>query len=260
VVLTLVFRRLRPLGILLRTSAASGALTILTLFAVTILYVGAFVFIASVRTDPNVVALLLIGSVFTAIAGVFLMAAAWLGNLLRDVVHYLGTQASGRPLGDHETTRRALGRVIEEQRHLPTLSRLVIVCHSLGTVVVTDLLRSMGQARDSGRTVPIDLVTAGSPIRRLIVRLLPHRLPKPIELRRELAEGALPVARWFNAYRPLDFVGMRLVSGDACRDPEHGILECPLVPRWQWPWGHSNYWADRRFTQLVVERVVAPIL
>ena len=108
--------------------------------------------------------------------------------------------------------------------------------------------------------MPIDLVTAGSPMRRLIVRLLPHRLPNPIEIRRELADGPLPVARWFNAYRSLDLVGMRLVSGEACRDPERGILECPLLPRWHWPWGHSNYWSDRRFTHLAAERVVAPIL
>ena len=136
----------------------------------------------------------------------------------------------------------------------------MIVCHSLGTVVVADLLRNQMRTGEQGRTLPIDLVTAGSPMRRLIVRLLPHRLPNPIEVRRELSRGPLPVARWFNAYRALDFVGMRLVSGDACRDPERGILECPLLPRWHWPWGHSNYWSDPRFTRLVAERVVAPIL
>jgi hypothetical protein len=258
--LALVRQRLHPLSILLRTSAASGAFTFLLLFSAALLYVEGVVFMANVLARENVLALLLIAVVYSAITLLFLMASVWVGNLLRDVVHYLGTGRGGGPLSDRERTRTALSRAIGQLRELATVNRVVIVCHSLGTVVVVDLLRHLKQTSASGRAVPIDLVTAGSPMRRLIVRLLPHRLPNLRTLRSELASGALPVGRWFNAYRSLDFVGMRLVSGEACRDPERGILECPLVPRWQRPWGHSNYWADPRFTRLVAERVVAPIL
>ena len=258
-VLAWAFRRLRPLGVLLRTSTASGALMLLLLFSASMLYVEGIVFMASVLSRDSLLALLLITITYSAIAAVFLMISVWVGNLLRDVVHYLGT-VGGHPLSDSEKTRRALSRAIGQLRELATVSRVVIICHSLGTVVVVDLLRHLKQAGAPGRTVPIDLVTAGSPMRRLIVRLLPHRLPNLRSLRSELASGALPVGRWFNAYRPLDFVGMRLVSGDACRDPETGILECPLVPRWRRPWGHSNYWGDPRFTRLVAERVVRPVL
>ena len=259
-VLALARQRLHPLSILLRTSAASGALTLLLLLTASMLYVEGIVFMASVLSRDSLLVLVLIAVTYTAVAAVFLTVAVWVGNLLRDVVHYLGTGPGGGPLSDRENTRQALTRAIGRVRELATVSRVVIICHSLGSVVVVDLLRHLKQVGAPGRAMPIDLVTAGSPMRRLIVRLLPHRLPNLRSLRSELASGALPVERWFNVYRPLDFVGMRLVSGDACRDPVRGILECPLVPRWQWPWGHSNYWADPRFTRLVAERVVRPIL
>ncbi len=258
--LAVVFRRLRALGILLRTSAATAVVTLLFVISAVIFYEGLIVFMAEVHDGTPLPALVLIGVVFAAIMGTFLAAAIWVINLMRDVVHYLGTGRDGRPLRDQQAIHEALATVIDEQCQAPTLNRLVVVCHSLGTVIVTDLLRGSGCGRHQGRTVPIDLVTAGSPIRRLIVRLLPHRLPRPLDIRRELASAPLPVVRWFNVYRPLDAVGMRLVSGADASDPEGGILECPLRPSWLWPWGHSNYWADRRFTRLVAERVVAPIL
>jgi hypothetical protein len=259
-VLAAAFRHLRALGVVLRTSAASGVVTLLLLFTAAIFYVGLIVFVATVLDGTRGLALLMISASFGAILGVLLAVAIWIVNLLRDVVHYLGTDSDGRPLPDNQAIHDALATVIDQQCQASTLNRLVIVCHSLGTVIVTDLLRSRACGSEQRRSVPIDLVTAGSPIRRLIVRLLPHRLPRPLEIRRELAGGPLPVVRWFNAYRPLDAVGMRLVSGADARDPERGILECPLSPSWLWPWGHSNYWADRRFTRLVAERVVAPIL
>jgi hypothetical protein len=258
--LTSFLRRLHPLGILLRTSAASGLLTYLLLFAATIFYTGSTVFIANVVGANTFLAPLLVAIVFGAIFGVLLVASISIANLLRDVVHYLGTTSHGRPLPDQEATRHALGGVLDELCGSASLSHVVIVSHSLGTVLVADLLRSGRCGDTKTRITSLDLVTAGSPIRRLICRLLPHRMPMPEELRRELAKGSPAVARWFNVYRPLDFVGMRLVSGAVGKDAENGILECPLLPRWRWPWGHANYWGDRRFTQLMSERVVAPII
>ena len=97
-------------------------------------------------------------------------------------------------------------------------------------MVVADLLLNMKHAGGHGRAVPIDLVTAGSPIRRLIVRLLPHRLPN--SNRNAPGTGRWPAASgaMVQCLSAAPLVGMRLVSGEACRDPERGILECPLVP------------------------------
>jgi hypothetical protein len=257
--LALAFRRLRPLGILLRTSAATAVLTVLLFFFTTWLFIMATTVYANAHLGVDR-ALLLIVVVFSAMAALLLMAALWLGNLLRDVVHYLGTGAGGGPQSDREDIQTALVDALNDLRRISTVTRLVIVCHSLGTVVVTDLLRNKQRLGQPERAVPIDLVTAGSPIRRLIVRLLPHRLPDPVALRGELAAGPWPVVRWFNAYRVFDFVGTRLVSRRAACDAERHIIDCPLAPRWRWPWGHANYWRDRRFTQLVAERIVAPIL
>ena len=53
---------------------------------------------------------------------------------------------------------------------------------------------------------------------------------------------------------------MRLVrSGVDCSDPQTGIRECPLVPRWGRPWGHANYRADPRFVQFVATDVLTPV-
>jgi len=50
----------------------------------------------------------------------------------------------------------------------------------------------------------VDIVTAGSPIRRFINHMLPNRLPTPAVLCKTLREGpSLTVDRWFNVCRHL---------------------------------------------------------
>jgi hypothetical protein len=202
----------------------------------------------------------LIAMAFAAILAAAFLIAIFAANLLRDVVHYLGTNSAGARLADQEEVHKRLRQLIDALRRSPTLERIVLVCHSLGTVVVTDFLLHESRAPDTRRPMTVDLITAGSPIRRLINLLLPDRLPKPLDIRQQLNAGALPVARWFNAYRLADYVGMRLVGyGVDCSHPQTGIRECPLVPRWGRPWGHANYWADPRFVQFVATDVLTPV-
>ncbi|MFC7105631.1 trypsin-like serine peptidase [Nonomuraea rubra] len=94
-------------------------------------------------------------------------------------------------LDDPQVRETVLDCVLED---LPRAGRLVLVAHSLGTVVAMDLLTRLGPA------VEVELlVTAGSPLgldgvhRRLLLGG-PHRPGR--------------VARWFNAWCPLDPVAI----------------------------------------------------
>jgi hypothetical protein len=122
---------------------------------------------------------------------------------------------------------------------------VVIVAHSLGTLISADLLRFLKEAGDpelaamglAGRNivnqghVSIRLLTMGSPIRQLLNRFFPylydwvrdepdnglHPLPNPVKpATATIAASALPdpadlgVAEWVNAYRSGDYVGRSL--------------------------------------------------
>jgi len=120
---------------------------------------------------------------------------------------------------------------------------IVIVSHSLGTLISADLLRFLHVVGDpeleamglggSGKqvTMPIRLLTMGSPIRQLLNRFFPYLydwvrgipdnglapLPSPIaELQPAIPEDALPdpaelgVSQWVNMYRSGDYVGRSL--------------------------------------------------
>ena len=119
---------------------------------------------------------------------------------------------------------------------------VVIVSHSLGTLITADLLRYLnhrgdpdlavfGLARGAGTPdIPIKLLTMGSPIRQLLNRFFPylydwvrrepdngiHPLPAPIMQPPDLPPNARPdpqelgVAVWVNTYRSGDYVGRSL--------------------------------------------------
>lgn len=252
-------RQLRPLNALMRTSAASAFVAFLFCGVLSLLHLLVIQYLGEIVGGFDA-ALILIGVTYLAILIAAFQIALWPANLLRDVVHYLGTNASGVPLADHAEIHRQLRDLIGELRQSPALDRIVLVCHSLGTVIVADFLLAGNLARPESRTIPVDLVTAGSPIRRLINLLLPDRLPRPLEIRRRLRTGALPVARWFNAYRLCDYVGKRLVPLSVNSEADQGIRECPLRPRWRWPLGHANYWQDPRFVEFVAFDVLAPVV
>ena len=121
---------------------------------------------------------------------------------------------------------------------------IVIVSHSLGTLISADLLRFLhhdgrlaqmgfGESRDpEQRLIPIRLMTMGSPIRQLLNRFFPFLydwvrpnpdnglcpLPKPktapsaptIDERAMPDPGDLGVTEWRNLYRSGDYVGRSL--------------------------------------------------
>jgi len=198
-------------------------------------------------------------------------SAVIISNLLRDVIHYLAPDASGQLQIHQQWIRTELASVIHSLAG-QGCKHIILVTHSLGTVIITDLLKTLDSESDlkTSNVFSLYLVTAGSPLRRLIHRLVPGR-PTPEEIRQQIdRHKSFTLIHWFNVYRILDYVGQALTYSALPKDlifwprrntrSSNGIEECLLKPRFLWPLGHSNYWSDKRFLTFVTDQVVRPLL
>jgi hypothetical protein len=116
---------------------------------------------------------------------------------------------------------------------------LIIYAHSLGSVIAVDTLL---RYPDSLRNVKcLDLVTIGSPLKRLFSWGFPELFASPLAIHSALS-GLLPEFRWVNVYRPLDFIGASIGSRNGpIRDRTTGQLFR----------NHTNYWGDPMVTEEV---------
>jgi hypothetical protein len=147
--------------------------------------------------------------------------------------------------------------------------RLVIVSHSQGTVITTDLLRYLAaypqpSLERLGREIAVHLVTMGSPLRQLYGRRFPHLYRWAYHMDRQAPDAPLPdtrvpllvaapaaAASWTNLYGSGDYVGRYLWYRDesAGRWPlgTPAQMEAPpaAVSRREWCIGagaHTHYW------------------
>jgi hypothetical protein len=197
---------------------------------------------------------------------VSLTIATTVGNLVRDVVYYLAPDGGGGLRPHQLRIQVALWKLIEKIQSSGA-SKIVLVAHSLGTVILIDtLLKHVHGASRSPRDCPIHIVTAGSPIRRLILRLVPHRLKDLPAIIEELSKAtAFRVASWKNTYRLFDYVGQALGHTALLKkmpnvpyDESGWFQDRPLRPLWRHPFFHSNYWGDSRFAEVVALKAIAP--
>jgi hypothetical protein len=172
-------------------------------------------------------------------------------DTLLDVDNYLRTSpADGTPRARITERYVSILRYVAAYRDPQgrPYSRLVIVAHSLGSMVSTDLLRYLKHSTSTARdpelapfgfdggappAIPIFLLTLGSPIRQLLNRFFPHLYwwvrdtPDNSSSRTRLPDAAPPpippippfplpdpaeagVTGWVNAYRGGDYVGRSL--------------------------------------------------
>ena len=122
-------------------------------------------------------------------------------------------------------------------------STLVIIGHSLGSVIAADYL--VNRVAPGGFPA-ITLVTAGSPISRLFQRIFPeHLIPGTVG---EIIRHASVKAdfRWLNYYRRYDGVGARLdlPSAANCIEQVSPYLSDPLR-------SHIDYWKEPQFHEFV---------
>ncbi|MBI1961824.1 MAG: hypothetical protein HYS37_00475 [Candidatus Rokubacteria bacterium] len=274
-------RRVSHVGALWRLLCAGSVLTLMITFLVIQALLPPVVGLQIVRHFGEVMTFGSVAADLSYLGGMTVMYALlyWitlrvtvtLGNLLRDIVHYLATDADGRPLATQRKIQHELGLTIRRLWREQRCERIILVAHSLGSVILVDLLRELAMGRDAKDQMTVDIVTAGSPIRRLICRLLPHRLPRPEALRDTFGRSSvLKVDRWFNAYRIFDYVGQGLTRSALPRDllprrraggdARQGVAEHLITPRFRWPVFHANYWGDRRFLEFVASEVMSPVL
>lgn len=192
-------------------------------------------------------------------------------NLIRDVIYYLAPDEIGEPRPHQADIQDSLWKLVQQLQHAG-MSDIILVAHSLGTVILIDTL--LRHATDSAPRAPhcaLHLVTAGSPIRRLVQRLLPNRMKQLPSLLQELAgANKIKVVSWINTYRVLDYVGQALSYSALLRcfipvkfrESVHPswFKEFPLEPQLRYPYFHANYWGDSRFVNLVVRNAIAPLL
>jgi hypothetical protein len=189
-----------------------------------------------------------------AVAGLILKYLTTVLDAILDVDNYLRTSPLKRTprakIAERMTSLlRYIARQTDDQGR-PYYSKVIIVAHSLGSMVTTDLLRYLersgkgapdpGLARygfrappEKARDLPIYVFSMGSPLRQLLNRFFPHLywwvsdipdnslrdVGDPLGPPMPGIESPLPrtdemnVTRWSNAYRSGDYIGRSLWVG-----------------------------------------------
>jgi hypothetical protein len=113
---------------------------------------------------------------------------------------------------------------------------LVIVAHSLGTIIALDYLSNWSTG-DRDRS--IWLITLGSPYRRFFLSWLPGIL---FDRRMLNTVGRISARyhsfRWLNVYRPLDYIGTSLRLMDGAAGADRSTRQYLRLN------GHADYWGD----------------
>jgi hypothetical protein len=160
-------------------------------------------------------------------------------KVLADVFCYIGLS------GYRETLQRNLAIELSEIAH--GCNHLVVVAHSLGSVIVADsLLRDPGILEGVSK---VDLVTMGSPIKRLFHFGFPELFASPEDIYSALS-ASLSNFRWINIHRPLDVIGGTVASVDSSP-----IIE---IDTKEYLKNHTGYWHDPVVAKMISERLSAP--
>lgn len=142
-----------------------------------------------------------------------------------------------RYVGEPDYRRRTLEQLAAFIRDKQGNSEsLVIVAHSLGTIIALDYLCNWS-AGDRDRS--ISLITLGSPYRRFFLSWLPGVL---FDRRLLNTVGRISARyhsfRWLNVYRPWDYIGTSLRLTDDAAGADRSTRQYLRLN------GHADYWGD----------------
>ena len=176
--------------------------------------------------------------------GAFLIVGALVGagviapqvKLMADVVRYLGVPS-------YRNSLHGQLRTFITDLHLSKNTRLLLVAHSLGSVIAADCLTDPDSPFDPDADVC--LMTLGSPLRRFFARFFCQVYPPPAEIARSI-RTRFPRFAWINIFRPLDYVGAELNA------PVRDIQNICTGERFRF---HTGYWGDA----LVAEKAEAAL-
>lgn len=158
-------------------------------------------------------------------------------KLMLDVLLYLSDPDY------RDSIQESLGSTILAGKGEAAEAKLVLIGHSLGSVIAAD---AIARGDLSGHFGSIVLVTAGSPIRRFFQRFFPgHLVPESAEA---LVAGARSDSdfRWLNYYRRFDIVGgkLGLPPDGSCRECLSPMIADPLS-------SHVDYWSEEGFLHFI---------
>lgn len=226
-------------------------------------------FVAALAVHGLLLMLLVLGVVFTVFGKFDVFGLGWvwssvaiIGSLLlvsaieHLVIHQINTVPARiikliadfiRYIGIREYREALTARLRE---HLTAIvvahpgDEIIIISHSLGTIIVADFL--LCHSRELRQCRSVDWLTMGSPINRLFARFFPDIFPAASQIEGFLARE-LPRLRWSNIYRYWDYVGTslgldqrHLKSYERC---SNSWLSNPLT-------SHSGYWGDKNVSAL----------
>lgn len=175
-----------------------------------------------------------------------------------------------------QTVRATLQAVYKREEDGRPYDKIVVVGHSLGSVIVYDALNSMinedilgGGTLDVVRRTPL-LLTFGSPLDK-IAFLFALQKNKTSEAREALVAAVQPLlqswslrpARWINIYSPWDIIGGALGFYDPPQDknsppsPPHPKAVCNLIDPEATTLlaAHTEYWDDPMLYEILFEEV-----
>jgi hypothetical protein len=165
------------------------------------------------------------------------LPVGWLVMVISDVVRYLADRVYWEEL--HVALRETL-----ENNRAQARSEVVVVAHSLGSVIAVDHLRCFPEEFPSA---PITLVTMGSPLKRIIGPFFPSTYGAPLQVRAEIVRRH-PIFRWLNVYRPFDPIGASLFGSRSRTD------RSTRQYRRLMPWAaHTGYWGDEPVLRVAVD-------
>jgi hypothetical protein len=148
-------------------------------------------------------------------------------KFFRDVFNYIGSSS---------TRQLILDALIKKARDIPPNARVVVACHSLGSVIAVDSLINSNAWKHLESIV---LVTGGSPIRRWFQRFFPDLFfPSDSNNLCEIVHRNSPVIAWINVFRPRDPVGadLNLPNGSHTRDVSTVCADLKGIN------AHADYW------------------
>ena len=172
-------------------------------------------------------------------------------DVAADVVHYLqvrDTRAS-TPGPTALAIRHRMRKVMETVLARENPDRIVIVAHSLGSVIAVDELADHAGPCACAFEGTVELVTMGSPVTHLFQHYFPGTYPRdwgdP-----KWTHFTDRVARWRNVHRRDDFVGTAIAGEDAA--PLAGKLTNREIAAGR----HTDYWTEPDFVAEVAARLL----
>jgi hypothetical protein len=162
-------------------------------------------------------------------------------KIFSDVLRYVGLpEYRSRLIGEFSAVLRTK---LAESDH-------VIICaHSLGSVIAVDAL--MNLSSETGEISRLDLITMGSPLKRIFYWGFPQLFASPEIVFNTICTKSTNF-RWVNIYRPLDWIGASLGT----RKPS-SIVDASTHQILKY---HTGYWNDPCVAKKIASALLIPPL